>query len=207
MGVVKWTETAIREEAAKYSSKAEFFRSCQSAYQSARGLGLLDELFENQYRYWDEQSIREEAAKYSSRVEFVRGRESAYDAARTRFPGLLDELFPENDYRYTDADAFYIWRAGHCEWQGQPVYKFGLTSQRCGMARIKACASANKVRATGIKLFHSETAALWEEIFHSTFTVIPDLGFQDGKTEFRACNEADLANFLAFIGEELREAA
>jgi transcriptional accessory protein Tex/SPT6 len=41
----KWSEEAVREEAKKYKSKGQFSRLASGAYHSAKGLGILDELF------------------------------------------------------------------------------------------------------------------------------------------------------------------
>lgn len=41
---VKWTNAEVRKEAAKYKTKKEFNQACQSAYQAARKMGILDEV-------------------------------------------------------------------------------------------------------------------------------------------------------------------
>jgi len=99
---VKWTEDAIRTEAAKYDSKVAFYRGTRGAYRVAYKRGLLDELFgENLHQHWTEEAIRAEAAKYDSKVAFQRGSGGAYQTALSRFPGLIDELFGEN-VRWTE---------------------------------------------------------------------------------------------------------
>ena len=195
-----WDEQSIRAEAAKYSSKVEFFESSHSAYVITlrRFPGLLDELFDNQQQSWDEQSIRAEAAKYSSKKDFDRGNTGAYRAAHRL--GIIDELF-DNQPKYTDADVFYIWQVEGHEWFGKPVFKFGITSARIGMDRIKGCASSNRIRAVNVQLFKTDltVAKGWEDIFHDAFPTVPDLGFGDGKTEFRACDPAAVQVLVDYI--------
>ena len=193
-----WDEQSIRTEAANYSSKSEFACGNSGAYGAASRLKLLDELFDNKYQYWDEPSLRTEAAKYDSKASFEREHSRAYNAARVRFPGLLDELF-ENQPRYTTADVFYIWQVDKCEWFGQPVFKFGITSLRLGMNRIKLCAKINRIKAVDIQLFKTDMAKMWEQLFHDVFTVVPDLGFVEGKTEFRACCPKTLQQMVGLI--------
>lgn len=185
--VWSWDEKSVRELALRYNSRAEFQRenkgACFAAYR--RFPNLLDEIF-GKAICWNKDKIRNEAAKYPTKIAFRRGNHGAYSSAHGRFPGLLDELF-KNQPKYTSGDVFYIWRVAGCEWMGQPVYKFGITSNRMGIERIKSCASRNRIKAVDIQLFSADAAKAWEQLFHSTFTVVPDLGFNDGKTEFRAC--------------------
>lgn len=121
-----WTEARVREEAAKYGSKAEFVRGCNSAYNAARRLGIIDDLFENQYHcYWTEARVREEAAKHSTKTEFVRWCNSAYNAARRL--GLIDDLFENQRIQRCSWDEEVV-RAEAAKYGTKAEFKRGCQS-------------------------------------------------------------------------------
>lgn len=73
------------------SSRSEFAALNKPAYEAARLMGLLSDLFPLRLMQWDEKSIRQEASKYQSRTEFARSSGSAYNAARRM--RVIDSLF------------------------------------------------------------------------------------------------------------------
>jgi predicted GIY-YIG superfamily endonuclease len=102
--LIKWTEDAIRREAKKYNSKAEFAIGNPSAYGRARMLGIINDLgFVNKRKSWDEDSIRREAKKYNTKVEFEKGNQKAYRAALLR--GILDDLGLVNTRKSWDKES------------------------------------------------------------------------------------------------------
>ena len=89
----KWTEAAIRTEAAKYGSRSAFEAGSGSAVNAARARhpGLLDDLFPRQVS----KPLTLEAAMqigrtYSRRSDFMRGATAAYEHCRKA--GVLDQL-------------------------------------------------------------------------------------------------------------------
>lgn len=76
----------VIEESKKYSSKSEFQKSNNSAYQSARKNGWLDEMTwlsrpkAHNFK-WTKEMVFEESRKYSSRNEFNKKNVSAYQVA------------------------------------------------------------------------------------------------------------------------------
>lgn len=88
----KWDKASVKNAAATYTSRSEFADKNKPAYEAARLLGMLPELFDLKLNQWDEQTIRNEAAKYSSRTEFANKSGAAYNAARRLC--ILSTLFP-----------------------------------------------------------------------------------------------------------------
>ena len=95
-----WTEQRIRELASTCSSRFEFKRASQSAYNAARKIhGLLDEYFGYTQKQWDEESIRALAGKYKNRTALAASEDvGALDAARRL--GIIDEVFPLHAARW-----------------------------------------------------------------------------------------------------------
>ena len=71
MGTIKWTYDMIKNEASKYSSKNEFKKNSNRAYQAALRNNIMDDLFENVNITWDEDLVRNESLKYKTKNEFV----------------------------------------------------------------------------------------------------------------------------------------
>lgn len=92
-----WTEDAIRKEAKKYSSSAEFGYKNGSAYRAASKMGILRELFQNMRKpkgWWkDIEHHKEEIAAHNctTKFEYEKVNESAYSAA-CKYK-LIDMLF------------------------------------------------------------------------------------------------------------------
>jgi predicted GIY-YIG superfamily endonuclease len=92
----KWTLDALKEEAAKYSSRSEFEKKNGSAYHAARKKGWLNEVcghmdcLVNPSGHWTKERVRDEALKYQSRVEFSKESQGAYQKASKN--GWLDDV-------------------------------------------------------------------------------------------------------------------
>lgn len=98
----KWDKDSVKNAAAGCTSRSEFAEKNKPAYEAARLLGILHELFDLKLHQWDEQSIRNEAAKYTSRTEFANKSGAAYNAARRLC--ILSTLFPSK-LKTWDEDA------------------------------------------------------------------------------------------------------
>ena len=101
MPATKWTEEAIRAEAAKYDSKVAFVKGNESAYRAAvrRHGSLIDDLFGSTFA-WTEQLVREESAKYKTRIEFMKNAVGAYNVALKL--GILDQLHTRSNTLWTE---------------------------------------------------------------------------------------------------------
>lgn len=86
MKTSKWNKEKVTEEAAKYPTRTEFFRGCQSGYKYALRMGFLDELFPDSTHLTDDDIIAE-MKKYSTKKEFREKNHRVYQAAYVR--GLL----------------------------------------------------------------------------------------------------------------------
>lgn len=88
----KWTELEIIIESNKYSSRSEFQKFSNNAYQSAYRKGILDKICQHMpldnksgnvsnNRKWNLNSLKVEASKYKSKSEFWDKNSSAYVTA------------------------------------------------------------------------------------------------------------------------------
>ena len=196
---VPWNLVSLRAEAAKYQTKIDFKRGSGSAYRAAARLGLLDQLgLVNQFQSWDEARVRQAASEYETAVAMIRGDLAAYAAAKRL--GLLGDLgFVHQDGK--DNDTIYIWRAVGQYFNGEPIYKIGVTSARLGSRRIDQvakdvgfeyvliCCEPVACRATDL-----------EKRLHLLGHDPQFTGF-DGATEFRAMSDAVLWVALGLISE------
>jgi len=199
-----WSEENIRKEAAKWRGKTDLQNNCQTAYQAAVRMGILDTLYSGGYRKWDEVSIREIASGFVSKKLFNLAYPGAYGAAARKYPGLLDELF-SNLKLPMENNAIYIWRAVGEFYNGNPVYKIGVTSARLGDWRIKLCANkwgvafelmCLEVLPAGVKATDVEKKLL-------ILGENPGYGGIDGHTEFRAMSDSALYAAVSIIASHL----
>ena len=94
LGIGKWNDDNIREEAKKYKTKTEFYKGNRGAHDYAKRHNMLNELFENVRTYWTDETVREEAKKYKSKTEFSKAKPGAYEYACNH--NLIDDLFESN---------------------------------------------------------------------------------------------------------------
>ena len=192
---IKWTDEAIAAEAAKYTTRRAFEKGSQAAYQAARRRGILDQVCAGmtaQRVSWTEELLFAEAAKYTTRKAFEKGSRAAYSAAQKR--GILDQVCAdmESGYCSTDNDVVYIWRAVGETFEGLPVYKIGITSERLGQQRIKLVAAkagfrSNLIRWTPLNGKATELEGMLLEMGKN-----PGYEGIDGATEFRALTDLEL---------------
>lgn len=83
----KWTDEALRLEAQKYTTKREFIRGSNIAYQTIRKSGRLEEFcshMQDAYHRWSDDELIAEARKYTTRGEFQEKASSAYQIVIAR---------------------------------------------------------------------------------------------------------------------------
>lgn len=196
--VTKWTVDAITSEAAKFHSRVEFYRGNASAYNAAKKSGLLNSLFGFARNQWSEDSLRNEASKYASRIEFYRKSGSAYATALRK--GMIGELFPER-FGGTDDDVIYIWLAVGQVFNGNPVYKIGVTSSRLGTIRIEQVAKSLGVKFITVcqRVVVSKASDI-EKVLHGMGESPMYVGF-NGASEFRSMSDTVLCEAIAIINE------
>lgn len=99
----KWDKESIRQIAKAFSSRSEFAAKNKPAYEAARLLRMLPELFRLRLKQWDDQLVRQESAKYTTRTEFAKGSAAAYNAARRL--KIIDQLYPSLLKSWTEAEV------------------------------------------------------------------------------------------------------
>lgn len=191
-----WTEEKIRFAASFFSTRSEFALGNWAAYQVANLHGMMDSLFDHAKEFWPEERVRAVASGFRTKTDFRNAVEVAY--AKALQLGIIDELGFEPG-ETSDNDAIYIWRAVNRFFNGNPVYKIGVTSQRLGIRRIcdvardggfefeLICCEAVKGRASDLE---KKLLILGEHPGYSGF---------NGSTEFRALSDSALYSVICLI--------
>ncbi len=196
----KWTDEEIIAEAKKYKTISDF-QICPAGRAARRRklMGLCTEHMEKNYHHRTNEDLAAEALKYSSRSEFNYGSPNARATAQAR--GLMDEICKHMKRLPGDADSLYIWRAVGELFNGKKIYKLGVTSERLGMRRIREVAKAHGFRYELVVLAKvDENAFLIEQLILSLGDD-PKYVDGDGKTEFRAMTDGELAESIDLIEE------
>lgn len=197
-----WSDDdTVLAEGRKYESRTEFQKHAGSAYRAARKRKLLDQLYPSKYGDWSsDAAVIAEGGLYPTRSAFHRHSLTAFEAASSR--GLLDKIHPVSLER-TDNDAIYIWRAVGQHYNGNPVYKIGVTSARLGTARIEHVAGAGGFEYDLIccEPVQGKATAL-ERKLHILGEDPKFVGFS-GCTEFRALSDSALYAAISMICEAM----
>jgi chromosome segregation ATPase len=95
----KWTVEKLEQEASKYNSPGEFFKSDLNAYQQYRTAvrkGLIQNRFKEEKLKNTIEKLEQEASKYNSPIEFRKSDLTAYQQYRTAVrKGLIQNRFAE----------------------------------------------------------------------------------------------------------------
>jgi hypothetical protein len=204
-GNAKWTTETLTTEAAKYQTRKEFERGNVKAYQAAKARKLLDLICSHmtaQRTDWTTETLTAEAAKYQTRSAFERGNEAAYQAAKRH--EILDEICGHmiDGAGSSDNDAIYIWRAVGMRFNGEKVYKIGVTSARLGNRRIKLVSRNSGIKCEMIVCQPIKCKATTLEKQLLILGVSPEYTGFDGCTEFRALTTSALEAAIAMIERE-----
>lgn len=197
-----WTHESVAIEAKKYQTRQEFANHSNGAVKYAKKHGLYDDIcahMELVFTYWTDELILAEAKNYESRHQFQLMSNKAYHAAIRN--GILDIACAhmEPGELSSDADVIYIWEAVGEFFDGEKIYKIGITSSRIGGNRIKTVATANKFKHKIIAITYvGEKKALEIEDALLCFGKDPKLD-GIGRTEFRALTDQELIFALDYI--------
>lgn len=87
--IIHWTDDMLKDEALKYSTKADFLKGSPKAYQSAMNRGeqfwsKVTSHMPNIHKSWTDETLRDEALKYKTPTEFYNSNPSAYKLSRDR---------------------------------------------------------------------------------------------------------------------------
>jgi hypothetical protein len=108
--------------------------------------------------------------------------------------------------RYTDADTFYLYSTERY-FNEKRIYKFGVTSQRRGMHRIKQVARKLQSSFDLIYFEKVKDAFQYEDALSSLEGQIPDFGSRkvDGYSEMRAWSPRELKTASKVVNKLLRK--
>ena len=195
-----WTKEGVHAEALKYETRVEFQNSSSGAYQFALRRGWLDEICSHMvpfYSIWTNETARGEALKYRTRTDFSRGSSSAYRFLQRR--GLLEAVCSHMtfDEKYTDNDTIYIWKSDFIH-AGLEVYKFGITSKRRGLERIREVAKMHRTSFEVILIKEVSDALSYENILRKIGILVPNLA-ANGGSEFRAWTSHEFQTALEVL--------
>jgi hypothetical protein len=203
-----WSTDTLKADALKYKTRNEWYRESNRAYQTALKRGLLDVCCGHMERgrfLWTDDNLIADALKYKTRSEWKSDSEGAYATACKR--GLLDACCGHMDrgFSSTDNDAVYIWKAIGQSYNGNQVYKIGVTSARLGEIRVLRCANKAEFDAEIVILANVDGKAT--EVEKSLLTIGADpkyVGF-DGCTEFRAMTATQLNRAIDIINSNIKQ--
>lgn len=186
--------------ARKYPTKSAFFKADPSALSMCRKRGLLDQIFPK--TKWDtDEAVLAEARKHRSRGAFCRDGAGAYEAARRRC--LLDQIDWSEGAGGSDNDAIYIWRAVGQHYNGNPVYKIGVTSARLGTRRVEEGSRKSGFEFDLICCEPVQCKATDLERKLHLFGEDPGFVGFAGCTEFRALSDSALYAAISLICNQL----
>jgi len=151
-----WNEDRCVAEAKKYSKVSDFEKSCPSAIDAARRLGIYKKCVahmespQRPKKYWSKEKCKQHAYECKTISEFASKYGFAYNKCLKQ--GWID-VFEHMERKKSDRDVFYLWRSClTCE-DGKSVYKFGITSKRLGKIRINQCSSSLGISVEEIIVF------------------------------------------------------
>lgn len=200
-----WTLERCQEEALKYTTRYEWTSEHTASYSRAHKNGWLDQCCSHMTeiikpkRYWTLERCKEEALKYNTRNEWRKKHNNSYSAASAK--GLVDQCCSHMaDGLGSDRDVVYVWQAEGQYYNGEKVYKIGITSARLGNQRVEQVAKTNDMQAKLIVLQYVGryyTPTLEQHLL--AFGEDPKLDATDGSTEFRALTDEQLQTIIAII--------
>ena len=203
----RWTTEMLIADAARFETKNEWRINSEGAYSAAVKRGLMHLCCTHMYQgidYWTEEMLAEDAKRFSTRSEWALGSSGAYSAARDR--KLLDSLCSHmHRVNGTDNDAIYIWKALGWTYNGEQVYKVGVTSARLGTQRINKVCQRVDVEAEIVVLAKVNCKATELESTLKSIGHDPKYVDFDGCTEFRAMSDDQLKQALALIAQAAQE--
>lgn len=201
----KWcNEFNVISEALKYPTITDFQRGNWSAYKSAllKFPHVLEHLFDSRKTFWTSEMVITELEGFRDRADFKRKKKNAYQYAVKHCPEILDShLDPTRSGK--DNDAIYIWKAVGQFFNGDQVYKVGVTSHRLGDSRVRdvsKLAGFDYEVVCIVRVKHKATSV--EKKLHNLGISPKYQGFA-GCTEFRAFSENDMEKVMKIIKEEM----
>lgn len=215
----EWSKEECAAEAAKYSYANAFKQGSFKAYRAAHNNGWYAEITQHFVKRYP--TAEAGAKRFIERAKLIHG--DRYDYSKVIYTNKetkVEIVCPEHGsfmqspgkhlhdecgcpacgkVQPTDNDTIYIWRAVGQYFNGNPVFKIGITSRRCGFDRIEKVA-----RKWGFEFdvvcceFVNGRATDIEKILH-TLGDDPKFVGADGWSEFRAFDEDTLRAALLIV--------
>jgi hypothetical protein len=197
-----WTKEEVFADAKRFQTRSEWASGSTGAYIAARKNKWLDEACVHMTpRTWTDEEILEDARKYTSRADWRRGQNSSYSVAWVR--GLLPQACRHmREWIGCEADVVYIWRVVGWEFNGSPVYKIGVTSNRLGQKRIKYLSGIIKAKAEVVmmaEVLNGDAQAVEAQML--MFGANPNYTGIKAASEFRAMSDEELRALISFTND------
>ncbi len=205
-----WTREALLKDALKYPNKVEWAKNNKAAIKAARQYGHYQECVSHMVAlkrpngHWNYDTAKSSAAAFNSRKEWETNCSGAYCWAQEK--GLIDELCTHMEFKPpSENNVIYIWKAERELFNGESVYKIGMTSARLGKRRIKKVEKDSKFKATVIALVQVSGRATLVERKLLALGQDPKYMAFDGSTEFRALSDEQLQQALDILNQHAVE--
>ena len=205
--LTSWTNEMLIADAKRFETRGAWARESSAAYDAARKRNLLEVCCGHMtavLTYWSTDMLKADALKYKTRGEWLRNSANAYNAAHKR--GLLDACCAHMERAGgTDNDAVYIWKAIGQFYNGNQVYKIGVTSARLGEIRVLQCANQADFDAEIVILANVDGKATEVEKYLLAIGADPKYVGFNGASEFRAMTDEQLAQAVRLVSEATQE--
>jgi hypothetical protein len=196
-----WTIDLCKHEALRFNTISEWQRGSGASYDAALRKGWKDDCCShmesphNPKGYWTLERCKEDALRFNSRKEWRRKSGAGYSAAYKK--AWLEECCAHmvKSPRWSDNNVIYIWKQSREYYNGHPVYKIGVTSERLGTDRIN---QVNK-NAEIIIITKVQGSAIHHEKRLLKIGSDPKYVNGDGRTEYRALSEPELKKAVKYV--------
>lgn len=202
----KYTHEALLADAAKYETKTQWSNNSRNMYKAAAKISgeffdLCCSHMQAQFVTWAEDSLLAIAQKYSARIDWQREDNKSYQAARSRSDDFFEQCCEHMKRPVADNDTVYLWKAEGVFFNGMPVYKVGVTSEKFGTKRIAQVAAEFGVEYKILALTKVNGKATSIESQMLAIGVDPKMESFNGSTEFRAMNEQQVAQTINLMSQ------
>lgn len=146
---------------------------------------------------WDTKELQRVASKYTSMKMFKRQNKRAFAKAANK--GIVDQLCSHMIDDLNSCNTLYVWRLVGCSFEGNPVYKIGVTSSWKGDSRIVSMSQKNATPfdiILMIKLKKNVYDVEKELLMIGEPPDIDEFKVMDGFTELRALSDDQLDELL-----------
>jgi len=156
------------------------------------------------YISWTDEMLIADAKRFETRCKWQRESKAAYLSALRR--NLLDVCCAHMERAGgTDNDAVYIWKAIGQFFNGEQVYKIGVTSARLGEIRVLQCANEADFDAEIVILANVNGKATEVEKSLLAIGADPKYAGFNGASEFRAMTAAKLNRAIGIINSNINQ--